>query len=84
MLVASQTAFAIIGYDMNDEPHELMNMQVDEEEEIVHISFVEDESPQSVLMMTYDYNRECTVSRILNIKQENVHKFEVFKKDFEH
>ena len=34
VLIGSKSAFAIIAYDMNDEPHELMSMEIDEEEEI--------------------------------------------------
>lgn len=34
MLIGSRTSFAIIAYDLNDEPHELMSMAIDEEEEI--------------------------------------------------
>ena len=77
MLLASKTSFAIIGYDLNDEPHELMNMMMDEEEQIVLIKFLDDDNPSSVLLVTYDFNRECTISRILSIRQEFGKKFEV-------
>jgi len=74
--LASKTSFAIIGYDLNDEPHELMNMMVDEEEQIILITFLNDDNTSNILLVTYDYHRECTVSRILSIRQEIKRKFE--------
>ena len=57
MLIGSKSAFAIIAYDMNDEPHELMSMEIDEEEEIQLIHFLDDENPSNVLLVTYDYSQ---------------------------
>jgi len=42
---------------MNDEPHELMSMEIDEEEEIQLIHFLDDENPSNVLLVTYDYSQ---------------------------
>eukprot|EP00347_Sterkiella_histriomuscorum_P023093 403335977 len=69
---------------MNDEPHELMSMEIDEEEEIQMIQFLDDESPQNVLLITYDYSLQKTVSRILNIRNETVNRFQDLKKEFEY
>ncbi len=58
-------------------------MLVDDDEEIQHISFLDDEEPSTIMMLTYDYTRGCTVSRILHIKQEKGFKFDRQKKEFE-
>lgn len=55
ILIASKSAFAIIAYDLEDEPHELINMSVDEEEEIKLITFLDDENPTNILLITYDF-----------------------------
>jgi hypothetical protein len=68
VLIASKTAFAIIAYDLNDEPHELISMMLEEDEEIKLITFLDDENPSNVLMITYDYAEQSTISRVLNIK----------------
>lgn len=68
---------------MNDEPHELMNMAIDEEEEILLITFLDDENTSNVLLWTYDYTQEQIASRILNIKQESTQKFNEAKREFE-
>ena len=55
VLLASKSQFAVIGYDINDQPHELMNMIMDEEEEIQLITFLDDENPANILLVTYDF-----------------------------
>ena len=60
---------------MNDEPHELMSMEIDEEEEIQLIHFLDDENPSNVLLVTYDFSQQKTISRVLNIKTESANRF---------
>lgn len=83
MLIASKSSFAILAYDLNDEPHELLSMVIDEEEEIKMITFLDDENPSYILLITYDHQEQLTISRILNIKQEQVALFLQMKKDRE-
>ncbi|CDW84104.1 UNKNOWN [Stylonychia lemnae] len=83
VLIGSKSAFAIIAYDLNDEPHELMSMEIDEEEEIQMIHFLDDENPSNVLLITYDFSQQKTISRVLNIKTESANKFQDLKREFE-
>ena len=71
VLLASKSSFAVIGYDINDQPHQLMNMVMDEEEEIQLITFIDDENPANILLVTYDFSEECTISRILKLRHEH-------------
>ena len=84
VLIASKSSFSIISYDMNDQPHELMNMAMDEEEEIQLITFLDDENPANILLMTYDYSPQRTISRILKVKHETQQEDpkKALKKDF--
>ena len=54
-------------------PTELLNLKLDDEEEILHISFVEDSNPINILLITSDKLKGSSISRILSIKQEQAH-----------
>ncbi len=58
-------------------------MVLDEEEEIKTITFLDDENPSYILLITYDHQDQLTISRILNIKQEQVAQFQQMKLDRE-
>ena len=71
LLIASDSAFCIIGYDIDENPQELINTQVSEEEEIKHVSFIDDERPQFVILITKNKRKPQMINRLLKIKKEN-------------
>jgi len=54
LLVASDKGFAIIGYDIDEEPVELVNTQVERNEVIKSIGFVDDQRPTYLFLSTYN------------------------------
>ena len=45
LIIASISAFCIIGYDLDEKPKELINTRVNDNEFIRHIGFIDDERP---------------------------------------
>lgn len=68
IIVASNKSIAIIGYDLEEKPHELLNMDIDDHEEIQLVTFIDDENPTYILLITYDFMIKSSVVRILTIK----------------
>jgi len=71
LLIASENAFCIIGYDFSEKPVELINTSVSDNEVIKHIGFIDDEKPQFVLLMTHHKQKQKIIVRLLKIKKEN-------------
>lgn len=45
ILIASETEFCIIGYDLDEKPEELIRTKVSKKEYIQYIGFLDDERP---------------------------------------
>lgn len=83
LLIASDTAFCIIGYDIDEKPQELINTSVSDNETIQHIGFIDDEKPQFVLLVTKHMIKPKIIVRMLKIRKENDRSFSAVMMDIE-
>ena len=83
LLIASESAFCIIAYDIDENPTELINTSVSENEVIKHIGFIDDERPQFVLLVTKSKSKPKMIIRLLNIKKEKERSFSAVMNDIE-
>lgn len=82
-MIASEQAFCIIGYDIDEKPQELINTSVSDREIIKYIGFIDDEKPQYVLLITKHKLKSKVIVRMLKIKKENERSFAAVMEDIE-
>mmetsp|Transcript_22003 Transcript_22003/g.16360 ORF Transcript_22003/g.16360 Transcript_22003/m.16360 type:complete len:110 (-) Transcript_22003:41-370(-) len=70
ILIATDSEFCIIGYDVDEKPEELVRTKVSEKEVIQYVGFLDDERPQFILMVTTHKLKVKTIVRLLKIKKE--------------
>lgn len=69
MIVGSLREYAVIGYDHEKRVYELYRSVVSYEEEIRHISFLEDHIPSFIFVITYNKKEEKSYFKILKLKK---------------
>lgn len=69
VILASNKEFAVVGYDHEKRVYELYRSVVNFEEEIRFISFLEDNIPSFIFMITYNTRENKTYFRILKLKK---------------
>ena len=65
--MGSKREFAIVGYDNEGKVYELYRSVVSFEEEIRHISFLEDNIPSFLFLITYNTREQKTYFKILKL-----------------